>query len=205
VNLITHSLGANFYLVLPPQDPALVRQWAERTDEAFSEARLELLLRNLSLEIGAKTMSFSAVTYQPHGASANLLIAQHISALAHLDASHISTHTYFDLGDLRRWSSFRLELEISTCGDIHPVVCLENLFKGLNPHFVTLDTRSRGISTDKNGELKLVGQSAPPAELTMSGSELSGYEKVVLGNENVAFIARGLSTGIAETVRGLFG
>jgi len=172
--------------------------WAESTDQAFSEMKLESLIRQLSDELGAKTMNFSSVSYQPYGASANLLIAQNISALAHLDASHISTHTYFDIGDVDRWSSFRLELEISTCGDIHPTVCLENLFHSLKPHFATLDSRSRGISTDANGLLRLMGETGLAA-----GLEIPNYKRRIAEGELCMFVAKGLTGEVNGAVRGL--
>jgi len=177
MNLVTHSLGANFYTLAPPQSENDVLFWAEQIDQLYSETRLESLIRNLSDELGALTMSFSSVSYDPHGASANLLIAQHVSALAHLDASHISTHTYFELGDERRWSSFRLELEISTCGDVHPVDALSGLFEHLNPHFATIDSRTRGTRTDANGQISLAKDNRDIGKVRVKGYELNAAKE----------------------------
>lgn len=168
MNLVTHSLGVNFYFLAPPQPAADLVLWADRLDQQYSETRLELLIKKLSDELGARTMSFSSVSYDPHGASANLLIAQHVSALAHLDASHISTHTYFDVGDENQWSSFRLELEISTCGDTHPVESLNGLFDRLKPHFATIDERSRGAGVDSSGQISLAKNDRRLKEMTIA-------------------------------------
>ena len=172
MNLVTHSLGVNFYLLAPPQSVSSLSLWAENIDQTYSEQGLEKLIRKLSDDLGAQTMSFSAVSYDPHGASANLLIAQHVSTLAHLDASHISSHTYFDVGNIERWSTFRLELEISTCGDIHPMSRLNELFHKLKPHFATVDSRSRGAETDSEGLITLAGNGEISFELEIDGYDL---------------------------------
>lgn len=196
MNLVTHSLGVNFYLVAPPQSSIDILSWAEKIDQQYSEIELEAVLRNLSDALGAKTMSFSSVNYNPHGASANLLIAQHVSALAHLDASHISTHTYFDVGDVQRWSSFRLELEISSCGDIHPADCLEELFKNMVPHFATIDTRSRGIQRNTEGGLSLAED-----EFRVEQLDLGGYDLRMVPNGSVVFVSNDLNDELKQAVK----
>ena len=126
------------------------------------------------------------------------MIAQHVSALAHLDASHISTHTYFDLGDARHWSSFRLELEISSCGDIHPADCLRALFHNMGPHFVTVDTRSRGIQRNTEGELSFAGDEFQVAQL-----DPDGYDLQIVPSGSVVFVASNLSRELKHAVKRL--
>ena len=196
MNLVTHSLGINFYLLAPPQPQADLALWADKIDQHYSETRLELLIKELSDELGARTMSFSSVSYDPFGASANLLIAQQVSALAHLDASHISTHTYFDIGNELRWSSFRLELEISTCGDVHPVEALNGLFDKLKPHFGTIDARSRGAGVDSLGRISLAQDDRRLNEMAITGyrscAEKNGYV-MLASDQNAPVIAAAIA------------
>jgi S-adenosylmethionine decarboxylase len=198
LNLVTHSLGVNFYLMAPPQSRSDILSWAKKIDQQYSETELEAILHNLSDALGTQTMSFSSVNYNPHGASANLLIAQHVSALAHLDASHISTHTYFDLGDTQCWSTFRLELEISSCGDIHPADCLGDLFKSMVPDLGTIDTRSRGINRNTDGELRLAVD-----EFQLEQLDPDGYVVRKAQNGAVVFVSNDIGSELNHVITSL--
>ena len=58
MNLVTHSLGINFYLLAPPQPQADLVLWADKIDQHYSETRLELLIKELSDELGASHDEF---------------------------------------------------------------------------------------------------------------------------------------------------
>ncbi len=47
MNLVTHSLGVNFYLLAPPQPQADLALWADKIDQHYSETRLELLIKRI--------------------------------------------------------------------------------------------------------------------------------------------------------------
>jgi S-adenosylmethionine decarboxylase len=91
------------------------------------------------------------------GASATLLIAEEPvepksdQALAHLDKSHICVHTYPETDSKSSISTFRVDIDVSTCGKISPLKALNHLIESFESDIVLLDYKVRGFTRDVKG------------------------------------------------------
>ena len=170
---VTRSLAVNAYLLRPVDGSNSVDDWFERLQSRFTEPRLANFLIYLGEAVGAKIINLSSTLYEPYGASAALLVAQELDEsglhrkggrhdLAHLDASHIAAHSYFDCGD--HFGQFRLEVEISTCGNTHPHKLVGDILAETGADFAQLDYRTRGISWALDGRPRLARDDLKSAE-----------------------------------------
>ena len=168
---VTRSLAINAYQLREFSDYSSVEDWFHSLEQRFSVGRLSAFITLLGTMIGAKILNVSSAPYEPYGASAALLVGQEQHHLAHLDASHIAAHSYFDASD--RVAQFRLEIEISTCGPGHPSSLIETVLKETDADFAQLDYRVRGLVWNDDGEPDLAGD-----KLRLESLELADYEPV---------------------------
>jgi S-adenosylmethionine decarboxylase len=70
----------------------------------------------------------------------------------HLDKSHITTHTYPDASDPEGICTFRLDLDVATCGDIIPLNALNYMFEVFECDVVYIDYVVRGYTRLANGQ-----------------------------------------------------
>jgi S-adenosylmethionine decarboxylase len=108
--------------------------------------------------------------YDPEGASVTMLISEHPSAPAedpsieepgplkksvvgHLDKSHVTVHTYPEThpDNENGISTFRADIDVSTCGVISPLKALNYLIHQFDSDIVTVDYRVRGFTRDVDG------------------------------------------------------
>jgi S-adenosylmethionine decarboxylase len=71
--------------------------------------------------------------------------------LAHLDKSHIAAHTYPENNTKTGISTFRVDIDVSTCGMISPLRALDYLIDSFDSDVVLMDYRVRGFTRDVNG------------------------------------------------------
>ncbi len=83
----------------------------------------------------------------PHGAR-----PRSDAVVAHLDKSHITVHTYPESHPDNGISTFRADIDVSTCGRISPLRALNYLLHNLESDIVTLDYRVRGFTRDVSGK-----------------------------------------------------
>lgn len=74
------------------------------------------------------------------------------SVVAHLDKSHITVHTYPESHPENGISTFRVDIDVSTCGRISPLRALNYLIHSFDSDIVTLDYRVRGFTRDVHGK-----------------------------------------------------
>ena len=162
-NNLTKTLNFNLY------DFAAARSASERdsyvlyVNENFNRKKISKILRNIADMIEAKVLSISDQDYIPWGASSMLLLsdstpdAPHpatmsvpVSVAAHLDKSHICAHTYPDFkGEV---CSFRLDINISTCGKILPLKALNYMLGAFESDVVIIDYLVRGFTRNNDGK-----------------------------------------------------
>lgn len=91
------------------------------------------------------------------GASVTVLIAEEPmepkpeQVLAHLDKSHLCVHTYPETDNKLGLSTFRVDIDISTCGRISPLKALNHLIDSFESDIVLLDYKVRGFTRDVKG------------------------------------------------------
>ena len=74
------------------------------------------------------------------------------SVVGHLDKSHITVHTYPESHPDNGISTFRADIDVSTCGRISPLKALNYLLHAFESDIVTLDYRVRGFTRDVSGK-----------------------------------------------------
>ena len=71
---------------------------------------------------------------------------------AHLDKSHITVHTFPDYHPDNSISTFRVDIDIATCGEISPLNTLNYLIDSFDSDIITIDYRIRGFTRDISGK-----------------------------------------------------
>jgi S-adenosylmethionine decarboxylase len=155
-NNLAKSLDLNLYLVEHTPTDADKKHFISFVDEHYNSARLMDIMKGVCSDIDATILDVSTYDYEPHGASALLLLAEedtnlHKKTVAHLDKSHISLHTYPEHHCSVGMSTFRIDISVSTCGDISPLTVLDSLFDFFTPHIAILDYNVRGYTRDVEG------------------------------------------------------
>jgi S-adenosylmethionine decarboxylase len=74
------------------------------------------------------------------------------AVVAHLDKSHITVHTYPESHPDNGISTFRADIDVSTCGRISPLRALNYLVHSFDSDIVIMDYRVRGFTRDVTGK-----------------------------------------------------
>jgi S-adenosylmethionine decarboxylase len=102
----------------------------------YNSERLVEILKEICEKIGASILNISKQDYEPIGSSVNFLITEEPVSkklvdrscnLGHLDKSHIAVHTYPEYSSKTNISTIRVDINVSTCGLISPLKCLNYL------------------------------------------------------------------------------
>lgn len=157
-NNLTKSLSFNIYDVCYAKTPREQRDYIAYIDEQYNSERLIKILTNLTDMIGAKVLNISSQDYDPQGASVTLLIAEESKAImgdtqvAHLDKSHVTVHTYPEYHPETCLATFRVDIDVATCGEITPLSTLDYLIGSFDSDIITMDYRVRGFTRDMDGK-----------------------------------------------------
>ena len=158
------------------------RQYLKYIDEQYKAEKLTEILTDVCNIIGAQTLNIACQNYEPQGASVTILVSEKENAVAdafaqsdkpgplpksvvrHLDKSHICIHTYPEHQPTNGISTFRADIEVSTCGVISPLKALNFLIHSFKSDIVTLDYRVRGFTRDVNGEKHFIDHKIAPIQ-----------------------------------------
>lgn len=170
-NNLTKTLSFNLYDICYAISPEHRREYIEYIDEEYNAERLTKILKDLAKIIGATILNIANQDYDPQGASVAILIAEDESrcerrdditgespgplpeaVIAHLDKSHITVHTYPESHPHQGVSTFRADIDISTCGQISPLKALNYLIHCFRPDIAIIDYRVRGFTRDLEGK-----------------------------------------------------
>jgi S-adenosylmethionine decarboxylase len=168
-NNLTKTLSFNIYDICYAKTPDEQQQYIEYIDEVYNAERLTNILTDVSNIIGANILNIAHQDYDPQGASVTMLISEEPissesisnearpgplpdSVVAHLDKSHITVHTYPEHHpDNNGISTFRADIDVSTCGRISPLRALNYLIHSFESDIVIMDYRVRGFTRDVRG------------------------------------------------------
>ncbi len=168
-NNLTKTLSFNIYDVCYTQTDAQQRDYIAYIDEVYNAERLTQILTDVSDIIGANILNVARQDYEPEGASVTILIseepvvAEHLSnsespgplpesVVGHLDKSHLTVHTYPESHPDNGISTFRVDIDVSTCGRISPLKALNYLIHSFESDIVIMDYRVRGFTRDVKGK-----------------------------------------------------
>ena len=73
------------------------------------------------------------------------------SVVAHLDKSHVTVHTYPEYHPDNSIATFRVDIDVSTCGQISPLNVLDYLISSFDSDIITIDYRVRGFTRSVDG------------------------------------------------------
>jgi S-adenosylmethionine decarboxylase len=168
-NNLTKSLSFNIFDISYAKTEQHRKEYIEYIDELYNAERLTEILTNVTRIIGANILNVARQDYDPQGASVTMLIAEHESPpsdpdfdeeapgplpdtiVAHLDKSHVTVHTYPESHPDNGISTFRVDVDVSTCGVISPLRALNYLIHSFDSDIVTIDYRVRGMTRDVDG------------------------------------------------------
>lgn len=169
-NNLTKSLSFNMYDICYTETKEQREKYIEYIDEEYSAERLTKILQNVSDIIGAHVLNIAQQDYEPQGASVTMLISEgpvvevpthHYeespgplpeSVVMQLDKSHITVHTYPEYHPDEGISTFRADIDVSTCGEISPLKALNYLIHSFETDVMTIDYRVRGFTRDISGQ-----------------------------------------------------
>lgn len=152
-NNLTKTLSFNTYNIVYTSDKTQQQRYIEHIDSKFNAKSLTDILSHVSQSIGANILNVATQDYEPQGASVTLLVSDGSSSVVgHLDKSHITVHTYPEHHPKKGISTFRADIEVSTCGLIPPLTTLNYLLENFDSDIAIMDYRVRGFERDENGE-----------------------------------------------------
>ena len=169
-NNLTKTLSFNIYDVCYSKSERAQKDYVAYIDEQYNSERLTRILCDVTEIIGAHVLNISKQDYEPQGASVTLLISEndmpeemmdkscnhgHLASrdtvLAHLDKSHVTVHTYPEYHPDNSISTFRVDIDVATCGEISPLNALDYLIGSFDSDIITADYRVRGFTRDNHG------------------------------------------------------
>ncbi|MCF4150307.1 adenosylmethionine decarboxylase [Dethiosulfovibrio sp. F2B] len=173
-NNLTKSLCFNLYDICYAQSLVERKEYIKYIDDEYSADRLTAILSDVADIIGATILNVAKQDYEPQGASVTMLIAEEPvppelrgsesergqsaspgplpnTVIGHLDKSHITVHTYPEQHPDNGISTFRADIDVSTCGRISPLRALNYLIHRFNPDIACIDYRVRGFTRDIDG------------------------------------------------------
>jgi S-adenosylmethionine decarboxylase len=156
-NNLTKALSFNIYDVCYARSKASQTEYLEYIDEKYNSDKLRSIIEEVTDIIQAKIVNISTQDYDPRGASVAALINEgHHPVgpdgyIAHLDKSHIASHTYPEMNSQTGISTFRVDLDVATCGTISPLRALDYLIDAFDSDIVLIDYRVRGFTRDVRG------------------------------------------------------
>ena len=74
------------------------------------------------------------------------------TVVAHLDKSHVTVHTYPEYHPDTSIATFRVDIDVATCGTISPLQTLDYLISNFDSDIITMDYRVRGFTRDITGK-----------------------------------------------------
>ena len=74
------------------------------------------------------------------------------TVVGHLDKSHVTVHTYPEYHPDNSIATFRVDIDVSTCGEISPLNALNYLIGSFDSDIITIDYRVRGFTRDVDGK-----------------------------------------------------
>ena len=194
-NNLTKTLSFNIYDICYADLPAHRRKYIEYIDEAYNAKRLTQILTDVADIIGATVLNTARQDYDPQGASVTMLISEEPltsgqlsnteapgplpdAVVAHLDKSHITVHTYPESHPDNGISTFRADIDVSTCGRISPLKALNYLIHSFESDIVIMDYRVRGFTRDIKGNKHFIDHKIDSIQSYLSRDTKTRYQMI---------------------------
>jgi S-adenosylmethionine decarboxylase len=187
-NNLTKTLSFNIYDICYAETPQDQQAYVEYINSVYDAERLTRILTDVVDIIGANILN-----YDPQGASVTILISEQPvtptdsqieespgplpeTILAHLDKSHITVHTYPEIHPVDGIATFRVDIDVSTCGVISPLKALNYLIHKFESDIVTVDYRVRGFTRDVEGKKHFIDHEINSIQNYLSDDTRDSYQ-----------------------------
>ena len=196
-NNLTKTLSFNIYDVCYAKSERAQKDYVAYIDEQYNSERLTRILCDVTEIIGAHVLNISKQDYEPQGASVALLISEndmpeemmdkscnhgHLASrdtvLAHLDKSHVTVHTYPEYHPDNSISTFRVDIDVATCGEISPLNALDYLIGSFDSDIITADYRVRGFTRDNHGNKLFIDHDITSIQDYIATETLQKYDAI---------------------------
>lgn len=195
-NNLTKTLSFNIYDLCYAETAEDRQAYIEYIDEEYNSERLTGILEHVANIIGANILNIAKQDYYPQGASVTVLISeekvvdsgenhgeQHVKGgdvVMHLDKSHLTVHTYPESHPENGISTFRVDIDVSTCGKISPLRALNFLLDSFDSDIVNLDYRVRGFTRKVDGSKIFLDHKLNSIQNFIDSDTLARYHAVDL-------------------------
>ncbi len=185
-NNLTKSLSFNIYDVCYAKTEREQREYIGYIDKEYNSDRLTNILQHVTEMIGARIIHISKQDYDPQGASVTFLIADESmkvaktneTVLAHLDKSHVTVHTYPEFHPDNSIATFRVDIDVATCGEITPLSTLDYLIGSFDSDIITMDYRVRGFTRDVSGRKLFIDHEIKSIQDYIDTNTLERYDAI---------------------------
>jgi len=184
-NNLTKSLSFNIYDVCYAKTARSQQEYIAYVDEQYNSERITDIMTHVTEMIGAQVLSVSRQDYDPQGASATFLIADDTmipvggnETVAHLDKSHVTVHTYPEFHPDTSIATFRVDIDVATCGKITPLTALDYLIGSFDSDIITMDYRVRGFTRNLSGEKLFIDHDITSIQNYIDSAVLDKYDAV---------------------------
>lgn len=192
-NNLTKTLSFNIYDICYAETPQDQQAYVEYINKEYNAKRLTQILTEVVDIIGANILNIASQDYEPQGASVTILISEEPVTptdsqieespgplpeiiLAHLDKSHITVHTYPEIHPVDGIATFRVDIDVSTCGVISPLKALNFLIHQFDSDIVTVDYRVRGFTRDIEGHKHFIDHEINSIQNYLSEDTRDAYQ-----------------------------
>jgi S-adenosylmethionine decarboxylase len=194
-NNLTKTLSFNIYDICYAKTNEQRKGYIEYIDEVYNAERLTQILTNVADIIGANILNVARQDYDPQGASVTMLICEEHNVsqplsneqapgplpdavVAHLDKSHLTVHTYPESHPDNGISTFRVDIDVSTCGLISPLKALNYLIHCFDSDIVIMDYRVRGFTRDTGGRKHYIDHKINSIQNYLSKETKARYQMI---------------------------
>ncbi len=194
-NNLTKTLSFNLYDICYADSEEQRDAYITYIDNSYNAKRLTEILTHVAKMIGANILNIARQDYQPQGASVTMLISEEPvlteglsntqapgplpdAVVAHLDKSHITVHTYPESHPENGISTFRADIDVSTCGRISPLKALNYLIHSFESDIVMLDYRVRGFTRDVRGRKHFIDHNISSIQNYIKRSTRDRYQLI---------------------------
>lgn len=193
-NNLTKALSFNIYDICYAKTEREQRDYIAYIDEQYNSERLTNILTDVTNMIGATVLNISKQDYDPQGASVTMLIAEESmipaihagsnevyqteAVVAHLDKSHVTVHTYPEYHPETSIATFRVDIDVATCGEITPLKTLDYLIGSFDSDIITMDYRIRGFTRDIHGKKHFIDHNISSIQDYIDPAIMERYDAV---------------------------
>ncbi len=199
-NNLTKTLSFNIYDVCYAKTEREKKDYIAYIDEQYNSDRLTKILCDVTEIIGANVLNISKQDYDPQGASVTILVTEesipiHLidpscnkgeltqvalreSVVGHLDKSHLTVHSYPESHPENDISTFRVDIDVATCGEVSPLLALNYLIGSFDSDIITIDYRVRGFTRDIDGTKYYIDHDITSIQDYIAEETLKKYDSI---------------------------